>query len=66
MGTEAYQNARVLVLDGYDIIISEMLQDVKYKSMQKLTEYDLDKWCTDYKKNNSDIINTLVIFVKKV
>ena len=73
---EEYKNARLIVIEGYNIVISSMLQDVKYKSVQKLNNYELDKWTTDYKNNDgsndlqqdteNNAINTLVIFVKKV
>ena len=74
--TEEYKNARLIVINDYNIVISSMLQEVKFKAVKKLLNYDLIKWTTDFENNDGsnnlqqdteyNVIKTLVIFVKKV
>lgn len=71
-----YENARLVVINGYNIVISSMLQQVKYKAVMKLLDYELEKWTTDFENNDGsnnlqqdteyNEIKTLVIFVKKI
>lgn len=74
--TKEYENARLIVINDYNIVISSMLQQVKYKAVKNLLDYDLEKWTTDFENNDGsdnlqqdtecNVIKTIVIFVKKV
>ena len=73
--TKEYENARLIVINDYNIVISSMLQQVKYKAVKKLLDYELEKWTTDFENNDGsdnlqqdtecNVIKTIVIFVKK-
>ena len=74
--TQEYENARLIVINDYNIVISSMLHQVKYKAVKKLLDYEFVKWTTDFKNNDGsnnlqqdteyNAIKTIVIFVKKV
>ncbi|MDY5929863.1 MAG: hypothetical protein SPI36_03355 [Candidatus Onthovivens sp.] len=71
-----YKNARLVVINEYNIVLSSMLQEVKFKAVKNLLNYDLVKWTTDLENNDGsnnlqqdteyNVIKTIVIFVKKV
>ena len=73
--TKEYENARLIVINDYNIVISSMLQQVKYKAVKKLLDYELEKRTTDFENNDGsdnlqqdtecNVIKTIVIFVKK-
>lgn len=73
--TQEYENARLIVINDYNIVISSMLQEVKFKAVMRLLDYDLEKWTTDFENNDGsnnlqqdtecNVIKTIVIFVKK-
>lgn len=70
-----YKNARLVVINEYNIVLSSMLQEVKFKAVKNLLNYDLVKWTTDLENNDGsnnlqqdteyNVIKTIVIFVKK-
>lgn len=76
MDSDDYKDTRLIVINEYHIVISSMLQKLKFKSAMKLLDYELVKWTTDYANNDGsdnlqqdtecNVIKTLVIFVKKV
>ena len=71
-----YKNARLVVINDYNIVLSSMLQEVKFKAVKNLLNYELEKWTTDLENNDGsnnlqqdteyNVIKTIVIFVKKV
>ena len=61
-----YENARVLVFDEKNnLIVSEMAKDLLHKTYKMLKDYVLIQWTTDWKHNEKEDINTLILFVKK-
>ena len=64
---EYYKNARVLVFDeNNNLIVSEELVHILFKTYKMLKDYELLKWTTDYQINGNEEINTLIIFAKKI
>lgn len=64
---EYYKNARVLVFDeNNNLIVSEELVHILFKTYKMLDNYELLKWTTDYQINGNEEINTLIIFAKKI
>ena len=64
---EYYKNARVLVFDeNNNLIVSESLVHILFKTYKMLNNYELNKWTTDYQINDNEEINTLIIFAKKI
>lgn len=64
---EYYKNARVLVFDeNNNLIVSEELVHILFKTYKMLENYELNKWTTDYQINGNEEINTLIIFAKKI
>ena len=64
---EYYKNARVLVFDeNNNLIVSEELVHILFKTYKMLNNYELIKWTTDYHINDNEEINTLIIFAKKI
>lgn len=64
---EYYKNARVLVFDeNNNLIVSEELVHILFKTYKMLDNYELNKWTTDYQINGNEEINTLIIFAKKI
>ena len=64
---EYYKNARVLVFDeNNNLIVSEKLVHILFKTYKMLNNYELIKWTTDYHINGNEEINTLIIFAKKI
>ena len=64
---EYYKNARVLVFDeNNNLIVSEELVHILFKTYKMLNNYELIKWTTDYHINDNEEINILIIFAKKI
>lgn len=62
-----YKNARVLVFDeNNNLIVSEELVHILFKTYKMLENYELNKWTTDYQINGNEEIKTLIIFAKKI
>ena len=64
---EYYKNARVLVFDeNNNLIVSEELVHILFKTYKMLNNYELIKWTIDYHINDNEEIKTLIIFAKKI
>lgn len=60
-----YENARLLVIENFNVIVSENLKNVLHKTYKLLQEYNVIKWTTDWGVSDNEDIKTLVIFVEK-
>lgn len=61
-----YENARLLVIEDFKVIVSENLKNVSFKTYKLLQEYNVIKWSTDWEVSDNEEIKTLIIFVEKV
>ena len=66
MWTEEYKDAKLIVIENYNIIVSEDLRHILFKTYKLLKNYELVRWSTDWKVNGNDDIKTLVMFAQKI